>query len=318
MNKRPEPLSFEGLNTYSLFDRPSKVGLTDFGVPHTVGSSFADFLERLPNQLAASDLKQFVQLFANSIAGGKTVLFGIGAHVIKVGLNPVLIDLMESGLVSGLAVNGACIVHDVELALAGKTSEDVDAVLGDGSFGAARETGQFVNEALRNRGPEQGFGEVLGQRLLESAPHAGSSLLATARRLGIPLTVHVAIGTDIVHIHPSTSGAAIGEASYFDFRLLCRLVSNLEGGVYVNIGSAVLLPEVFLKSLTVVRNLGYRVSRFTTANFDFIRQYRALTNVVCRPTAEGGRGFHFTGHHEIMIPLFAAAVKEWLGRSERV
>ena len=317
MSNRLKPLSFSGLNTYSLHDRPSKMGLEDCGVPHKVGSTFGEFLASLPKQLAAKDFGQFVERVAAAVTGGRTILFGIGAHVIKVGLNPLLIDMMEAGYITALAMNGACIVHDVELALAGKTSEDVDAVLGDGSFGAARETGQFVNDALRGRTKDKGFGEILGQNILQTAPYSDFSLLANAYRLHLPVTVHVAIGTDIVHLHPSTQGAAIGEASYYDFQLFCRLVSNLEGGAYVNIGSAVLLPEVFLKALTLVRNLGHKVSRFTTANFDFIRQYRALTNVVCRPVAEGGRGFHFTGHHEIMIPLLAAALKEKMSDLKR-
>jgi len=307
------PLSFNDLQTYSLHERPSKVGLEQNARPFQVGGSFSHFLSCLPKHLASDDLSQFVDRFAHASKNGRPLLFGIGAHVIKVGLNPILIDLMENGLMTGLAMNGACIVHDVELALAGKTSEDVDAVLGNGSFGAAQETGEFINKALLNRKSDKGFGELLGDLLLESkAPYADSSLLASARRLSVPVTVHVAIGTDIVHIHPTADGAAIGAASHYDFRLFCRLVSTLEGGVYVNIGSAVLLPEVFLKALTVVRNLGYTVCRFTTANFDFIKQYRSLTNVVCRPTAEGGKGFHFTGHHELMIPLLAAALKERL------
>jgi hypothetical protein len=305
------PLSFNDLQTYSLHERPSKVGIEQNARPFQVGGSFSHFLSCLPKHLASDDLSQFVDRFADASKNGRPLLFGIGAHVIKVGLNPILIDLMESGLMTGLAMNGACIVHDVELALAGKTSEDVDAVLGSGSFGAAKETGEFINKALLNRKSDQGFGELLGDLLLESkAPYAANSLLASARRLSIPVTVHVAIGTDIVHIHPTADGAAIGAASYYDFQLFCRLVSTLEGGVYINVGSAVLLPEVFLKALTVARNLGYTVCRFTTANFDFIRQYRSLTNVVCRPTAEGGKGFHFTGHHELMIPLLAAALKE--------
>lgn len=313
MRKKTTPLSFAGLETYSLFDRPSKVGLEHNAAPLEPGASFMAFLQALPKQLAALDLIEFVDRCARAVQQKKTMLVGIGAHVIKVGLNPLLIDLMERGIISGLAVNGACVVHDTEMALAGKTSEDVDAVLGTGRFGMARETGEAVNHVLNARREDVGFGEGLGDYLLENnAPHADCSLLASARRLGIPVTVHVAIGTDIVHIHPSANGAAIGAATFYDFQLFCRLVSGLEGGVYVNIGSAVLLPEVFLKALTVVRNLGHTVSCFTTANFDFLRQYRALTNVVCRPVAGAGKGYHFTGHHELMIPLFAAALKERL------
>ncbi len=307
------PLSFDGLETYSLFDRPSKVGVEHNAVPLATGSSFSAFLQTLPKQLAAQDLMEFVGRCAEVVRQKKLLLMGIGAHVIKVGLNPLLIDLMEQGVLSGLAVNGACVVHDTEMALAGKTSEDVDAVLGAGKFGMAKETGEVVNHVLNHRSGEVGFGEALGEYLLANkAPYADCSLFASARRCGIPVTVHVAIGTDIVHIHPSADGAAIGAATYYDFQLFCRLVSALEGGAYINVGSAVLLPEVFLKALTVVRNLGHTVSRFTTANFDFLRQYRALTNVVCRPVAGAGKGYHFTGHHELMVPLFAAALKEKL------
>jgi hypothetical protein len=313
MSDKTTPLSFAGLETYSLFDRPSKVGLEHNAAPCEPGSSFATFIKTLPKQLAAHDFLEFIDRCVDVVSHKKSFLVGIGAHVIKVGLNPLLIDLMERGIISGLAVNGACVVHDTEMALAGKTSEDVDAVLGAGKFGMAKETGEVVNEVFNNRKNDVGFGEALGQYLLDNnAPHAECSLFASARRCGIPVTVHVAIGTDIVHVHPSANGAAIGAATYYDFQIFCRLVSALEGGVYVNIGSAVLLPEVFLKALTVVRNLGHSVSHFTTANFDFLRQYRALTNVVCRPVAGAGKGYHFTGHHELMIPLFAATLKEKL------
>lgn len=214
----------------------------------------------------------------------------MGAHVIKVGLNPILIDLMERSIVTGIAMNGACIIHDAEIAMAGSTSEEVGDVLGDGAFGAARETGEVLNGAI-GLGADKGMGlgEAVGEYLLAGGyPHNDKSLLATAARLGIPVTVHVAIGTDIIHIHPSASGAAIGKTSHHDFRLFCSEVAGLQGGAYLNIGSAVLLPEVFLKALTLVRNLGYQVDEFTTANFDFIKQYRSLTNVVHRPTAKGG------------------------------
>ncbi|MEJ2689749.1 MAG: hypothetical protein P8130_07325, partial [Deltaproteobacteria bacterium] len=265
MSEKTTPLSFAGLETYSLFDRPSKVGLEHNAAPWEVGSSFAAFLQTLPKQLAAHDFVEFVDRCAGVVSQNKSFLVGIGAHVIKVGLSPLLIDLMDRGIISGLAVNGACVVHDTEMALAGKTSEDVDAVLGAGKFGMAKETGEIVNEVFNNRKSDVGFGEALGQYLLENnAPHANCSLFASARRCGIPITVHVAIGTDIVHVHPSANGAAIGAATYYDFQIFCRLVSALEGGVYVNIGSAVLLPEVFLKALTVVRNLGHTVSHFTT------------------------------------------------------
>ncbi|HSH13488.1 MAG TPA: hypothetical protein VLA15_07055, partial [Desulfurivibrionaceae bacterium] len=231
-----------------------------------------------------------------------------------------LIDLMERKIITGLALNGAGIVHDTEIAMVGRTSEDVDQVLGLGEFGAARETGEEINSAI-NQGAKnnQGLGEALGDYLLaRDFPHNNVSLLASARRLGVPVTVHVAIGTDIVHLHPNADGAAIGQTSHLDFRLFCSEVAQLEGGAYLNLGSAVLLPEVFLKALTVARNLGHRVTQFTTANFDFIRHYRTMTNVVNRPVAGGGRGFNIIGHHEIMIPLLVAALVERLatGRPE--
>ncbi len=305
---------FADLNTYSLFDRPSKVSVDDFGRPVSPGCSLADFLASLPRQLLGRDFPDLVERVATARLNDRPLIIGIGAHVIKVGLNPLLIDLMERRIITAIAMNGACIVHDTELALAGRTSEDVDAVLGDGLFGAARETGELINDTIRQAAAAgRGIGASLGRRFNDDElRYRHLSLLASAARLGVPVTVHVAIGTDIVHIHPAADGAAIGSSSYEDFQLFCRLVADLEDGVYCNFGSAVLLPEVFLKALTAVRNLGYTVRRFTTANFDFIRHYRPMTNVVNRPTAGGGRGFHLTGHHELMIPLFAAAVKERL------
>ena len=305
-----EPLDFSGLHTYSLFERPSKVGVADFAGPLRPGMRLAEFLTALPKQLAGQDFPELVSRLAAAKRAGRPIMVGMGAHVIKVGLNPVLIGLMQAGLVSSLSLNGAGIIHDTELALAGKTSEDVGAVLGSGAFGAAKETGEVLNAAIidaaqRGIGMGQGVGEAL---LSGKFPYNEQSLLATAARLNIPVTVHVAIGTDIIHIHPAADGAAIGKASHHDFRLFCRLVSQLEGGAYLNLGSAVLLPEVFLKALTVVRNLGYEVQHFTTANFDFMRQYRPSVNVVQRPTQEGGKGYHFTGHHEIMLPLLAACL----------
>ena len=306
----PEPLDFSNLSTYSLFSRPSKVGVESFARPLAPGASLADFFASLPDELAGRDLPELIGRLARARKAGRPVIVGMGAHVIKVGLNPVIIDLMERGIVTALALNGAGIVHDTELAMAGKTSEDVAAVLGEGAFGAARETGEEVNRGIV-RGAEEktGIGAGLGQHLLDRGfPHNHLSLLATARRLGVPVTVHVAMGTDIVHIHPAADGAAIGAAGHLDFRIFARLVADLEGGAYLNLGSAVILPEVFLKALTVARNLGHKVEDFTTANFDFIRHYRPMTNVVSRPTAGGGKGYNFTGHHEIMIPLLAAGL----------
>ena len=314
---KPEPLDFSGLKTYSLHDRYSKVSVEHFGTPLKENSTLRSFLASLPDQLLGHDFPELVGSLAEIHRSGRPILVGMGAHVIKVGLNPILIDLMERSIISGIAMNGACIIHDAEIAMAGSTSEEVGDVLGDGAFGAARETGEVLNGAI-NQGADKdmGLGQAVGEYLLAGGyPHNDKSLLATAARLGIPVTVHVAIGTDIIHIHPSASGAAIGKASHHDFRLFCNEVAGLQGGAYLNIGSAVLLPEVFLKALTLVRNLGYQVDEFTTANFDFIKQYRSLTNVVHRPTAKGGRGYNITGHHELMIPLLAASLLDELSET---
>jgi hypothetical protein len=304
------PLDFSGLNTYSVHDRHSKVTVTDFALPLQPGMTVGQLLAALPNQLAGVDFPDLVHRIAAARRQQRPVLLGMGAHVIKVGLNPVLIDLMQRGIITALALNGAGIIHDTEIAMVGRTSEEVADVLGAGAFGAARETGEVLNRAIATGAARKiGIGQAVGEMLLAGDfPHNDLSLLAMARRLNIPVTVHVAMGTDIIHIHPSADGGAIGSAGHHDFRIFCRLVSELEGGVYLNVGSAVLLPEVFLKALTVVRNLGHKVQRFTTANFDFIRHYRPTTNVVHRPTLEGGKGFHFTGHHELMLPLLAAAL----------
>ena len=316
----PPPFSFKGLNTYSLYDRPSKVSVQDLGSPVAPGSSMREFFSCLPSQLAAADLLSVARAWADAVKSGKRVIFAMGAHVIKVGLNPLLIDLMERGLISALAINGAGIIHDSEIAMAGKTSEDVSQVLGTGSFGAARETGEFLNGAINAAARlDQGLGQTVGQMLLaEKFPYNEASILASAARLDIPVTVHVALGTDIIHIHPAADGASIGKASFYDFRIFCSLVAGLQDGVYFNVGSAVLLPEVFLKALTAVRNVGHEVTRLVTVNLDFIRQYRPLTNVVNRPTLEGGKGYNLTGHHEIMIPLLASALLEELASAGQI
>ncbi len=310
----PVPIDLSRLNTYSLFERPSKVTVADFAHPISPGLSLARFFKYLPRQLAAEDLRRVALSVAGAVQDKRLVIVAMGAHVIKVGLSPVLIDLMERGIISAIAMNGACIIHDTEIAMAGKTSEEVGAVLGDGRFGAARETGEFLNAAIIQAADTgMGLGESVGRMLLkESFAYNSVSILAQAARLRIPVTVHVAVGTDIIHIHPSADGAAIGKASHHDFRLFASLVRELDKGVFLNIGSAVIMPEVFLKALTLVRNLGHAVTSITTANFDFIRQYRPMTNVVARPTMEGGAGFNITGHHEIMIPLLAAAILEAL------
>lgn len=312
--KKFKPISNKGLKTYSLKSRKSKVSVHDFAKPFNPGDTFKHFLNSFSNILAADNLKQVASSVVEAHKNNKIVSVGLGAHVIKVGLSPIIIDLMEHGIVNSVAMNGACIVHDFESAYAGMTSEDVDAELGKGEFGMAEETGKLLNSAIKNGSKKGwGIGKSVGEMINKSKyPYKNLSILAAGVRLGIPVTVHVALGTDILHIHPQMDGKATGEGSIRDFNLFAGVVANLEGGVYLNIGSAVLLPEVFLKALTMVRNLGHKVERFTTVNMDFIQSYRPLTNVVRRPTKEGGKGYTLTGHHEIMVPLLAAAIKQGL------
>jgi len=300
------------VRTVSARRRRSKVKLGEEAVPHRPGASFAAFLAGLPAILAGAELREVIRATARARAGGKTILWGFGAHLIKVGLAPVVVDLMERGFVSGLLTNGAGCVHDLELALLGCTSEDVAPALDDGSFGMARETAERLNRAIAAGARDGiGMGAAIGREIVGGRyPHKARSVFACAARLGIPVTVHVAIGTDIHHMHPSADGAALGATSYRDFELLTALVATLEGGVLFNIGSAVILPEVFLKALALARNLGHRVDRFTTVNLDFLRQYRPTVNVVERPTRRGGRGITLLGHHEILVPLLAAGLVE--------
>jgi len=314
------PVTLGGLRSYPLASRKSKVSVRAFAKPAGATSSIAKFLDALPDILAARDLRNLLVAIHRSRKSRRAILWGLGGHVIKVGLGPLLIDLMRRGFVSGMAMNGAALVHDFEIALAGNTSEDVEANLGAGQFGMATETGEYLNEisklAQRLR---IGYGEAAGQFLSSGVlrtPYADSSVLMAAYRYRIPVTIHVAIGTDIPHMHPAADGAALGSATYRDFRLFCALVQEMHpGGVYLNWGSAVLLPEVFLKAVSVVRNLGVPLRPITTANFDFIQHYRPLQNVVKRPTAESpgrhteeSRGFAITGHHELMLPIVAAAL----------
>ncbi len=307
-----EPIQLNDLKTGSLAERPSKVNRDMFGTPWTKGGSISGFLDSLPRILAAEDLRDIAARVVKAVAAGKTVLLGMGAHPIKVGLSPIIIDLMERGVIKGIAMNGACIIHDSETAIMGRTSEDVAAGLAAGGFGMAEETAVFINGAVREGyAAGMGIGRSVGQALLDrNAPYACDSILARAARLEVPVTVHVAMGTDIVHFHPSCDPEAVGGASHLDFRTFCSLVAGLKEGVFINLGSAVIIPEVFLKSLTLVHNLGYDASGFTTVNMDFNRHYRPLTNVVQRPTMESGKGFHLTGHHEIMFPLLAATIIE--------
>jgi hypothetical protein len=301
------------LRTTSIARRESKVHRGDLAQPAAPGVSFGDWLAGLPGILAARDLRELAAAIAAARLRKREVVLGFGAHVIKCGLSPWIVALMEEGLLTGVAMNGAGAIHDFELAYAGSTSEDVGPALEDGSFGMARETADIVNGAAVEAARDGvGFGESLGRRILfERLPNASLSIAAAGARLGIPVTVHVAIGTDIVHMHPSASGAAIGEATYRDFLRFAARVERLEGGVYLNAGSAVILPEIFLKVLAMARNRRQGLpKRFITANLDFLPHYRPLTNVVRRPTSTGGKGYQITGHHEIMLPLLFTAVRE--------
>src|SRR5271163_3336173 len=314
------PLIFGAVHTYPLASRKSKVSVRDFAKPAAGSASLTKFLDSLPSILAAQDLRNLLAAIHRARKQRAPILWGIGGHVIKVGLGPVLIALMKRGFVSSIAMNGAALIHDFEIALAGNTSEDVEAGLGAGQFGMATETGEYINEFSKLAARLHiGYGEAAGQFLTSgilSVKHADSSVLVAAYKHRVPVTVHLAIGTDIPHMHRAASGAALGEATHRDFRLFCALVKQMHpGGVYLNWGSAVLLPEVFLKAVSVVRNLGVPLRPITTANFDFIQHYRPLQNVVKRPTISerGGpkqesRGYAITGHHELLMPLVAAAL----------
>ncbi|MBW2705352.1 MAG: hypothetical protein JRD84_03490 [Deltaproteobacteria bacterium] len=314
MAKKFQPLDLSKVKTYSLLDRQSKVTTDEFAKIWQKGSSFRSFLDNMPDILAGRDLKEVISAISSAYVDNRTVLFGMGAHVIKVGLNPIIIDLMERGIITGVAMNGAGIIHDSELAMIGQTSEDVAAGLGDGSFGMAHETCAFLGQAIKSiNGKKTGLGEAVGRAIIDKQlPMMDQSILAAGVRLGIPVTVHVAIGTDIIHMHPGFDPQKTGAATHRDFRQFSSIVATLEKGVYLNVGSAVILPEIFLKATTLVRNLGYALDEFTTVNLDFIKHYRPLTNVIARPTAKGGKGISIVGHHEILLPLIAAGVIEEL------
>jgi hypothetical protein len=305
-----EPIDLSEISTYELASRPSKVTVDDFARPAAEDDALRGFLDKLPDILAVKSMRELASRVRRARDRGKPIIWGIGGHVIKTGLAPILIDLMDRGFVTALAGNGSVLVHDSEIARVGFTSEDVDATLGTGDFGAAKETGQLLNDAAKaavERGI--GLGEAMSVALSAlGPPHADKSLLCQACARKLPLTAHLTIGADIGHFHPGADGAALGAASHTDFRLICSLVQKMSGGgVYINYGSAVVMPEIFLKAVTVVRNLGHDLNDITTANFDFIQHYRPLTNVVRRPTANGaGKGFSITGHHELTMPLFAA------------
>jgi hypothetical protein len=312
-----EEFDLSAVRTYPLSSRKSKVRAADFGRAHQPGSSFAAWLGSLPRVLGARDLVAVAGAVLEARRRDAGIIWGLGAHVIKTGVSPVIIDLMHRGFVSAVAMNGAGMIHDFEVALSGATSEDVDETLGAGQFGMAEETGRILNDAIRAASAStRGLGETVAATLAGlNPPHAEVSIAVAAHRLSIPVTVHVAIGTDIIHMHPDASGAALGDTSLRDFRYFTSSVARLEGGVYLNCGSAVVLPEVFLKAVALARNRGASLDGLTTVNIDFMRMYRPQTNVVSRPVAgTTGKGYSLVGHHEILIPLLAAALIEGSSR----
>jgi hypothetical protein len=310
------PLDPSRARTRKLATLSRKVARKQFAVSVKPGASIRTFLDSLPEVLAAAQLRELARRIAHAHRTGKPFLMLSGAHAIKLGLSPIICGLMRDGIISAIATNGAAIIHDFELAFAGRTSEDVGEGLSDGNFGMAEETGAFLNRAAQMAAAEsRGLGEIVGREIWDRRLRfRDTSLFATAWRLGMPATVHVALGADIIHMHPSADGAAIGAATMHDFRRLASVVAELSGGVVLNLGSAVIMPEVFLKALNLARNLGRRVRNFTAADMDFIRHYRPRANVLERPTESGGRAIMLTGHHEIMFPLLAAAVREELAR----
>lgn len=316
-----EPLDFSGISTYPLESRKSKVHAGMFGKPMDGSENVLGFISKLPHILAGDSLRTLIRALLYARSSGKPIIWGIGGHVVKVGLGPVLNDLMRSGFVTGVAMNGSAAIHDFEVALRGTTSEEVEEQIGEGRFGMARETGEYMNTAIAEAavsgiGLGEGFGRFIsqGEQKGIAFQHRPMSMLSEAYAGRIPVTVHVAIGTDIIHAHPQTSGKDLGDATYRDFQLFCSMVKELDGGgVYLNVGSAVVMPEVFLKAVSVVRNIGHRLEEFTTANLDFIQHYRPMQNVLKRPTQNSGQSIALTGHHEIMIPLLAAALKGSIG-----
>lgn len=306
-----------GTKTISIKRRKSKVTAKDFAKPiDAAKASFKNFIDSLPHILIGNELRELVKDILHAHATKKPVILMMGAHVIKVGLSPIIVDLLRRKIITHVAMNSAASIHDVETAMWGVTSEDVAKNLMDGTFGMSKETGDFINTALVNGMKEStaGYGETLARKIITlRGKNRDVSILAVCYELGIPVTVHAAIGTDIVHQQATMNGAATGELSYRDFKVLVNSVKDLiNGGVVLNFGSAVIMPEVFLKALTVARNLGYKAKGFTAANFDMIRQYRPQMNIVERPTQKSGRGYNFTGHHELMLPLVAAMIKSQL------
>ncbi len=307
-----KPINVNNIQTYSIKERKSKASLDRFCKVYAKGGTFNAFISSLPDFLAVSDLRNIVKAVSNAYKNKRPVILGMGAHPIKVGLSPLIIALMRKGIITAVATNGASIIHDFEISYIGETSEDVISELTSGKFGMAKETGQLLNNSIKEGVSKgRGIGESVGGFIDSSNfSYKDWSIFAEGHRLAIPMTVHVAIGTDIIHMHPEADGAIIGEGSLRDFRLLTSVVSDLEGGVYINLGSAVILPEVFLKALTIARNLGHIVEDFTTVNMDFFQHYRPRENVLKRPTIIKGRNYSLTGHHEIMFPLLAGMLME--------
>ena len=307
-------LDYSRLKTYSIKKRISKVDCKDFSTPWKKGDRFSDFLNTLPSILAGEDLRYVINAISRAAKNKKQVCFAMGGHVIKTGMSPIIIDLMKKNIFTLISMNGSGIIHDLEIAMIGRTSEDVAQSLDSGSFGMAKETSDFLNQAIKDtKNQSIGLGRAVGNMILkENLEFKDLSLTASGAALDIPVTVHVAIGTDIIHMHPDFDAAACGEASHYDFKWFASNISNLENGVFINAGSAVILPEVFLKAISLVRNLGHTLDSFTTVNLDFIRHYRPMTNVVNRPTLGKGKGISIVGHHEILIPLIAAGVIESL------
>jgi deoxyhypusine synthase len=312
MKKDIQPVDLSKIKTKSITKRQHKAKIKDFMSADKLSGDFMTFFEGLPGILKAKDLKEITDAIINARENNKPIIWACGDAVIKVGLSPILIKLMKEGFISAIAMQGAGAIHDTEVALIGETSEDVAVSIKDGSFGMAEETGNFLNEAIIEAAKEdKGMGEVIGRKMVkENLPYKEYSILANAYELDIPVTIHVAVGTDTIHMHPKVSGEALGKASHIDFRKFTSCVKEMsQGGVIINIASAVILPEVFLKALSITRNI-YGVGDFTACNFDMIMHYRPTENVVKRPTQSGGRGFNILGHLEIMIPLLAKALLE--------
>lgn len=311
-----EKIDNSSIKTYSLYKRESKVNIKDFSKLKEEIKGIEDLIDIIPNILAGSDIKEIAKKIVTAKRMGKKVLIAMGAHLIKVGLSPIIISMMKEGIIDGIAFNGACIIHDVEIAMVGHTSEDVAKEIREGTFGMVKETTEFIVGCVK-KSKDLGIGEALGEELYKSDfPYKDYSILCKAYEYKVPVTVHIAIGTDIIHMHPSFDGAVFGAGSHRDFLIFSNIVSSLDEGVYINIGSSVILPEVFLKAVSLVRNLGYPLKNITTINMDFREHYRPLTNVVKRPTLEGGKGYSLVGHHELLIPLLYILIKYLQGENK--